>query len=315
MMTQALSSELTWQVAEYVKAEKKFKQPSVIPDGDVGRTSLARLTSRLDAYLAKLDGDRKRTRALRDTLERLQFGMGLPVGPKAYTGKVAGAAGTAENVAYLREALIEAWRKIKEDDLAFRQEAYVPALHKRKLVMVGTATKQRSNGERRELRSAEQLRKTATERLASAAARRRVRPPSTLPPLTTDLIGQKVEVCYDIDYDDGEGDKYSGLLWYHGEIIRLGGREHGGGQKGTIIIRFRDGTIDSLLANRETLWEVEEAVAWCFERGDDDNDDDDDMAEEGSEEGSEENEDEDEEEEEEEEEEEKDEEGEMDASA
>ena len=30
-------------------------QPSVFPDGDVARTSLARLTSRLDAYLATLD--------------------------------------------------------------------------------------------------------------------------------------------------------------------------------------------------------------------------------------------------------------------
>ena len=47
------------------------------------------------------------------------------------------------------------------------------------------------------------------------------------------------------------------------------------GQKGTIIIQFDDGSKDSLLANRPTLWEVEEAGAWCFERTRDDDDDDD----------------------------------------
>ena len=86
---------------------------------------------------------------------------------------------------------------------------------------------------------------------------------------------QRVEVCYDIDYDDGNGETYSGLFWFHGTIVKLGGREHGGGQKGTIIIQFDDGSKDSLLANRPTLWEVEEAGAWCFERDNDDDDDDD----------------------------------------
>ena len=46
-----------------------------------------------------------------------------------------------------------------------------------------------------------------------------------------------------------------------------------GGQKGTIVIKFDDGTTDSLLANRPTLWEVEQAGAWCFERPNDDDDD------------------------------------------
>ena len=68
------------------------------------------------------------------------------------------------------------------------------------------------------------------------------------------LIGERVEVCFDIEYDDGNGETYNGLFWFGGEIIKLGGREHGGGQKGTIVIKFDDGTTDSLLANRPTLW-------------------------------------------------------------
>ena len=82
-------------------------------------------------------------------------------------------------------------------------------------------------------------------------------------------------MCYEIEYDDGEGESYEGLFWFHGEVVGLGGREHGGGQKGTIIIDFDDGSRDSLLANRPTLWEVEEAGAWCFERTTDADGDDD----------------------------------------
>ena len=92
-------------------------------------------------------------------------------------------------------------------------------------------------------------------------------------PLTTALIGERVEVCFGTEYDDGNGETYNGLFWFGGEIIKLGGREHGGGQKGTIVIKFDDGTTDSLLANRPTLWEVEQAGAWCFERPNDDDDD------------------------------------------
>ena len=117
--------------------------------------------------------------------------------------------------------------------------------------------------------------RAAAARRQTLPSRRRIRE-SSLPPLTTALIGERVEVCYDIEYDDGNGDTYEGLFWFHGEIIKLGGREHGGGQKGTIILKFDDGSQDSLLANRPTLWEVEEAGAWCFERQSADDDDDDD---------------------------------------
>ena len=204
--------------------------------------------------------------------------MGLPVGPpKSYASEVdatIGKAGTNANMLFLRTVLLECWGKIKSEKLTLREEAYVPALHKRKRVTLGVATKQRADGESRELRSAEDLRAAAARR-QTLPSRRRIRE-SSLPPLTTALIGERVEVCYDIEYDDGNGDTYEGLFWFHGEIIKLGGREHGGGQKGTIIIKFDDGSQDSLLANRPTLWEVEEAGAWCFERQSADDDDDDD---------------------------------------
>ena len=46
-------------------------------------------------------------------------------------------------------------------------------------------------------------------------------------PLTTALIGERVEVCFGTEYDDGNGETYNGLFWFGGEIIKLGGREHG----------------------------------------------------------------------------------------
>ena len=198
------------QVDAYVKAEKKFALAPIFPDAEVERTSVLRLTSRLDAYLARLDGDKPRCARLRATLERYQFGMGLPVGPpKSYASGVdeaIGAAGTATNVAYLRTALVGSWRKIKSEKLALREEAYVPGAFKRKLAKLGTATKQREEGESRELRSAEELRAAAAAR-QPLPSRRRICD-STLPQLTTALIGERVEVCYEIEYDDGEGESY-----------------------------------------------------------------------------------------------------------
>ena len=265
------------QVDAYIKAEKKYALTPVFPDADVERTSVARLTSRLDAYLARLDTDKTRCARLRDTIERYQFGMGLSVGASKFTSKVdetIGEAGSEANLLFLRTVLLECWRKIKSEKLTLREEAYVPGLAKRKLAVLGTATQQRAEGESRELCSAEDLRAAAAAR-QTFPARRRIRD-STLPQITTALIGERVKVCYDIEYDDGNGESYEGLFWFHGEIVKLGGREHGGGQKGTIIIQFDDGSRDSLLANRPTLWEVEEAGAWCFERKRDDGDDDDD---------------------------------------
>ena len=260
-------------VDEYVKAGKKFNFSPVIEDAEVSRMSVPRLTSRLDAYLARINSAQA-TRVLRGTIERYQFGMGLPVGPTKYTSGVdatIGAAGSDANVQFLRATLIECWREIKDKKLTLREEAYVPAMHKRKLAVLGTATQQRADGESRELLSAEDLRAAAAARQTHPSHRRAAA--SSLPPLTTALIGERVEVCFDIEYDDGNGETYNGLFWFGGEIIKLGGREHGGGQKGTIVIKFDDGTTESLLANRPTLWEVEQAGAWCFERPNDDDDD------------------------------------------
>ena len=117
----------------YIKAEKKFAQNPVIPDADVERTSVPRLTSRLDAYLARLDTDKKRCSRLRETIERYQFGMGLPVGPpKSYASEVdatIGKAGTNANMLFLRTVLLECWGKIKSEKLTLREEAYVNARH------------------------------------------------------------------------------------------------------------------------------------------------------------------------------------------
>ena len=300
-----------------------FAQTPVFTDDDVSRSSVARLTKRLGAYLARIDTDGKRARALRSTLERYQFGMGLPVGPTAYTGKVAGAAGSEANVAYLRGALIEAWRTVALESLSFSEEAYVPALHKRKLVTVGTATQQRTEAEHREVRSADELRAAAEAAAARRPlpSRRRARE-STLPKLSKELVGERVDVCFDIEYTDADGEEYEGLFWYRGTILRLGGREHGGGAKGTIIIEYDDGNIGSLLANRPTLWEVEEAGSWCIVSDDDEAEEEKGGEEKGSEEGEDEDKDEEKEKEEEEEEEdgeeeeeEEEEDGEMDVGA
>ena len=63
-------ARLRQQEDEYVKAEKKFNVTPVFTDAEVERTSVVRLTTRLDGYLATLQDDTKRSARLRDTRER-----------------------------------------------------------------------------------------------------------------------------------------------------------------------------------------------------------------------------------------------------
>ena len=102
----------------YVAAHEKHALTPVVDDTTVRRTTLPRLTSQLDAYLPACASDNARSRALQETLQRLVDGMGLSqLKPKSYTSGVddtIGKAGSPANVAFLRGALLAAWKEIKE---------------------------------------------------------------------------------------------------------------------------------------------------------------------------------------------------------
>ena len=112
---------LTKTVKLYVAAQEKHALAPVVDDATVRRSSLARLTAQLDGYLATCASDNARARALKETLQRLVDGMGLSqLKPRSYTSAVddtVGAAGSPANIAFLRGALLAAFKEIKESTL------------------------------------------------------------------------------------------------------------------------------------------------------------------------------------------------------
>ena len=279
------------QVKSYVEARKAITVPPILDDATVsGRTGLAALERRLDAYLETCPTLAATTRALKGTIKRYAVGMGHAVlAPKSYTSTVdpsIGKEGTDENLSFLRDTLVDCWRTIKTVKLTLSSEPCIPEFHARTLPTLGTPTLQRVRAESEPLATADELRAAADafesapstrQRRDSAGSARSCDPP----PINAALIEQRVLVAWNMTYAVRGGGKYTDLFWCPGKITdvsdentRIAG--HGVVGMGWIWVEYDDGSKGWIIASRRGFFGASRAGAWMFEPDDDDDDDEED---------------------------------------
>ena len=269
----------------YVVAEEKHALTPVVDDATVRRTTLPRLTSQLDAYLAACASDNARSRALQETLQRLVDGMGLSqLKPKSYTSGVddtIGKATSPSNVAFLRGALLAAWKEIKESNLELLSEPCVPEMHTRELYTLGEPTLQRVEVEGMQTCSADELAAEAVKyreqrcaaRPAGSKSRRR-----DMPEINDDLKKRRVDVAWNLTYKLKSGAKVTNVFWCPGTIAAVSTVETTGEDgktlgTGWIFVKYDDKSSGWLLATRPTFWNATKAGAWRWWKGDEDESD------------------------------------------
>ena len=271
----------------YVKAEDAFAAVPIVDNKALGgRSSLATLTKRADAALEREPTPAAQFALLKTELQRLTLGMGFKeLAPKFYTSGVdatIGEAGTAVNIAFLRNTLIEAYRHIKEEKCELPEEAVVPEMHQRARSMptLGGMTKQRAKLES-EQRSATELRADAD----AFRARQRAKKSSpkagsgssaraALPEINDALARDKrrVEVVFDLTYKRRGGGEYVTSRWCPGTITDVSTEssvdESGGKRRklglGWLFIEYDDGAGGWLLATRPSFYRAAKPGGWRF---------------------------------------------------
>ena len=238
------------------------------------RTTLPRLTSQLDAYLAACASDNARSRALQETLQRLVDGMGLSqLKPKSYTSGVddtIGKAGSPSNVAFLRGALLAAWKEIKESNLELLSEPCVPEMHTRELFTLGEPTLQRAEVESMQTCSADEL---AAEAVKYREQRRAACPAGSksrrrdMPEINDKPKGRRIDVAWNLTYKLKSGAKVTNVFWCPGTIAAVSTVETTGEDgktlgTGWIFVKYDDKSSGWLLATRPTFWNATKAGAW-----------------------------------------------------
>ena len=195
------------QVKTFCKAMEKIDVAPIVGDDVImGRTTLASHKRQLAAHLGQIDSVPKRTRVLKENLERLVDGMGhseLKVG-WAYSSKDRT---PEQNVTFLMQKLEESWELIKEKKLPLSSDPICPALYTRKLPTHGEPTLQRAAFDTEQPRTAAELRAEAEAMVAERAqgarssSGRRSRLCRDPPEITAALIGERVDVLYRLSYD------------------------------------------------------------------------------------------------------------------
>ena len=272
-----IEAALQNQVKAYVRAHDKIAFTPIIADAVIMRSSLPTLTRQLDAFLAGKT-IAAQTRSLTGTIQRYVDGMGYShLAPKSYSSTVVasiGAAGTTENVAFLRGTLLSALSSIKTSKLTLTTEPVVPALHRRPLAKLGVATQQREALESEQFRSADELHAAAEayrsrpRKQLLASVRR-----SSLPTIDCSLIEKRVEVMYEMEYNRRGGGSYVVNQWCAGTIKDVSTTtsvDTSAGKRrklglGHIWIEFDDNTGGWLLASRPTFFRGNKPGAWRFE--------------------------------------------------
>ena len=287
-----VKAALESQIKRYVKAQDAMAVAPLVDNATLVRTSLSSIAAQVNTVLARATTPAARFRLLKTNVERYTNGMGLAdLAPKSFTSSVdatIGEAGSVENITFLRGALLEAYKRIKEEKLALTDEAAVPETHRRKLPALGCPSLQRVELETAQPSSAGELRAAADEyrararapRVRSAAGVAGERACAALPPpIDAALIGRRVDVAWELTYKRRDGGEYTGTFWCPGEIARVStarsrdGRRHLG--IGHIYVKYDDGAQAWLLASRPNFFNASKPGAWRFERDDDGDDEDD----------------------------------------
>ena len=278
---------LTKTVKLYVAAQEKHALTPVVDDATVRRTTLPRLTAQLDGYLATCASDNARARALKETLQRLVDGMGLSqLKPRSYTSAVddtVGAAGSPANIAFLRGALLAAFKEIKESTLELPSEPYVPEMHTRELYTLGEPTLQRVEVEGMQTCSGDEL---AAEAAKYREQRRAACPAGSksrrrdMPEINDKLKGRRIDVAWNLTYKLKGGGEVTKVFWCPGTIAAVSTVETTGEDgktlgTGWIFVKYDDKSSGWLLATRPTFWNATKAGAWrWWKKGDEDESDD-----------------------------------------
>ena len=279
------------QVQAFCKAMEKIDVAPIVGDDVImGRTTLASHKRQLAAHLGQIDSVPKRTRVLKENLERLVDGMGhseLKVG-WAYSSKDRT---PEQNVTFLTQKLEESWELIKEKKLPLSSDPICPALYTRKLPTHGEPTLQRAAFDTEQPRTAAELRAEAEAMVAERAqgarssSGRRSRLCRDPPEITAALIGERVGVLYRLSYDviepGGRKAEQTGRFWCPGEITAISSsswRSSDGKCKGEgfIFVRFDDGEEDYNHASRPSFFGANKLGSWRLEETDAAEDDDDD---------------------------------------
>ena len=271
------------QVKSFVAARAAMNATPIIDDATVsGRTGLAALERRLDAYLDTCTSAAASTRALKGTIKRYVNGQGFSqLAPKSYTSSVdasIGAEGSDENLAFLRDTVLVCWRTIKSEKLALADEPQIPEYHSRVLSQLGTPTLDRVRAVSDVLGGADELRADADAYEAAASTRRShaggaggsaagLRDP---PPIDATLLKRRVLVAWKITYTVCGGGKYTDVFWCPGLITQVSDegtvvQGHGVVGMGWVWVEYDDGSKGWLIASRRGFFGASKAGSWMFE--------------------------------------------------
>jgi hypothetical protein len=160
-------------VSDFIKAEDSMKVDLVISDRDVQSKQIEVLEAQLESILYEKT-PAQQFKILKSTIERYVNGMGystLKPDSFTYTSKKRD---ESENITYLKAAVKDVWKKMKDDGLTFHSKAVMPRIKVRDLGSIGKTTQQRKSMEA-DLNKVneEEVRQAAFERRAKVESERK----------------------------------------------------------------------------------------------------------------------------------------------
>ena len=197
--------------------------------------------------------------------------------PSAYAPMCYGKLGSPKNLEHLRGAFVAAARAIRENALELHGDAVVPELYCRKIPILGESTQQRKKFEATAIGTESEMRELAVtlaeERASSAKARatcaRRDAPP--LPEFNEELIGKRIDSCWEFVYKVRGGGEKKVNQWIAGTITGIVPALMSAAGKKTapafIQIECDDGDVQLLAADRPTFWHVKKPGSWRWFSG------------------------------------------------
>ena len=158
-------------VSDFIKAEDSMKVALVISDRDVQSKPIEVLEAQLESILIEMT-PAQQFKALKSTIERYVNGMGYStLKPDSYTSKKRD---ESENITYLKAAVKNAWKKMKDDGLTFHSKAVMPRIKVKDLGSIGKTTQQRKSMEAGLKKvNEEEVRQAAFERRAKVQSERK----------------------------------------------------------------------------------------------------------------------------------------------
>ena len=182
-------------------------------------------------------------------------------------------AGSNENLAYLRRALVSAWATIQQDGIELPEEAVMPEVKRRALPKIGTLTLQRTEIESRQLRTTAEVKAAAAELVVAPRAAPPARTRPSAPPIDDSLVNKPLRFVFEMTYREKGKKSVKGLFECPGRIARVsdaytrvGGKRLGAG---FAYVEWSDHTTSWQLL-RPGFYGQHRAAGWRIPRDDED---------------------------------------------